>query len=164
MLIEMGKNARRAARLLARADAQIKNAALTTIAERLLNQSAAVLESNAQDVAESQKAGLSAALVDRLSLTPTRLESIAADLRQTISLPDPVGEIFESSTLPNGLQLSKQRVPLGVVGVIYESRPNVTVDIATLCLKSGNAAITFLSNSSVIFEFSASFKTHFPSF
>ncbi len=141
MLIEMGKKARQAARLLGLAETQQKNETLTSLAEHLLDQSEAILAANAQDVAESQQAGLSPALVDRLTLNPSRVEEIAGELRQTVSLPDPVGEIFDEKTLPNGLGIRKHRVPLGVVGVIYESRPNVTIDVAGLALKSGNAVI-----------------------
>jgi glutamate-5-semialdehyde dehydrogenase len=141
MLIEMGKQARQAAQSLALAETPQKNAALASIAESLLAQSALILAANTQDVAESQAAGLTPALLDRLTLTPARLEGILSELRQTIALPDPVRETFEQATLPNGLKIHKQRVPLGVIGVIYEARPNVTVDVAGLALKSGNAVI-----------------------
>jgi glutamate-5-semialdehyde dehydrogenase len=141
MLTEMGKRARQAAQSLARAETDQKNAVLTSLAEQLLAQSALILAANAQDVAESQKAGLTPALLDRLTLNPARLQGIVSELRQTIALPDPVREIFEPTTLPNGLKIHKQRVPLGVIGVIYEARPNVTVDVAGLALKSGNAVI-----------------------
>lgn len=141
MLIDMGKQARQAAQSLARAETGQKNAALTTLAEQILAQSAMILAANTQDVAESQAAGLAPSLLDRLTLNPARLEGIVSELRQTISLPDPVRETFEQATLPNGLKIHKQRVPLGVIGVIYEARPNVTVDVAGLALKSGNAAI-----------------------
>ena len=141
MLIELGKQARQAAQSLARAETGQKNAALTCLAEQLLAQSALILEANAQDVADGQSAGLTPALLDRLTLNPARMEGIVSELRQTIVLPDPVGESFEQATLPNGLKIHKQRVPLGVIGVIYEARPNVTVDVAGLALKSGNAVI-----------------------
>ena len=141
MLIDMGKQARRAAQSLAGAETVQKNSALTTLAEQLLAQSAVILAANAQDVAESQAAGLAPSMLDRLTLNPARLEGIVSELRQTISLPDPVRETFEQATLPNGLKIHKQRVPLGVIGVIYEARPNVTVDVAGLALKSGNAVI-----------------------
>jgi glutamate-5-semialdehyde dehydrogenase len=141
MLIEMGKQARQAARILALGETQKKNAALTDLAEQLQSQSDPILAANAQDVAEGQKAGLSPALLDRLALNPARLAGIAAELRQTAALPDPVGETFDQQVLPNGLKIHKQRVPLGVIGVIYEARPNVTVDVASLALKSGNAVI-----------------------
>ncbi len=141
MLTDMGKRARQAARSLALAETAQKNAALTSLAEQLLSQSALILAANAQDVADSQAAGLAPAMLDRLTLNPARLEGIVSELRQAVSLPDPVREIFEQATLPNGLKIHKQRVPLGVIGVIYEARPNVTVDVAGLALKSGNAAI-----------------------
>ena len=141
MLIDMGKKARQAAQSLARAETVQKNAALSSLAEQLIAQSATILAANALDVAESQAAGLAPAMLDRLTLNPARLEGIVSELRQTISLPDPVRETFEQGTLPNGLKIHKQRVPLGVIGVIYESRPNVTVDVAGLALKSGNAVI-----------------------
>lgn len=141
MLIEMGKQARQAAHILALAETQKKNAALTNLAEQLQSQSGPILSANAQDVADGQKSGLTPALLDRLTLNPSRLAGIAAELRQTATLPDPVGEKFDAQVLPNGLKLHKQRVPLGVIGVIYEARPNVTVDVASLALKSGNAVI-----------------------
>jgi len=141
MLTEMGKRARQAAQSLARAETKQKNATLTSLAEQLLAQSALILAANAHDVADSQKAGLAPAMLDRLTLNPARLEGIVSELRQTIVLPDPVRETFEQATLPNGLKIHKQRVPLGVIGVIYEARPNVTVDVAGLALKSGNAVI-----------------------
>jgi glutamate-5-semialdehyde dehydrogenase len=141
MLTEMGQQARQASQGLARAETNQKNAALTSLAEQLLAQSAPILAANAQDVAESKQAGLAPALLDRLTLNPARLQGIVSELRQTIVLPDPVRETFEPTTLPNGLRIHKQRVPLGVIGVIYEARPNVTVDVAGLALKSGNAVI-----------------------
>ena len=141
MLIDMGKQARQASRILSQATTAQKNAALITLAEQLVAQSGPILDANAQDMTEGRKARLTPALIDRLTLNPSRLAGIAAELRQTASLPDPVGEKFDEITLPNGLKLHKQRVPLGVVGVIYEARPNVTVDVASLALKSGNAVI-----------------------
>lgn len=142
-LEQMGMRARAAGRQLALAATERKNAALEAIAAALedaANQ-AAVLEANAADVAAGRAAGLSAALLDRMTLTPQRLVAIAADTRTVARLPDPVGERFDATVLENGLRVHKRRVPLGVVGVIYEARPNVTVDVAALCLKSGNAAI-----------------------
>jgi glutamate-5-semialdehyde dehydrogenase len=140
-LNDMGARARRAARTLALAPADQKNAALEAIAAALLNHAEAVLGANAIDIERGRAAGLSAALLDRMLLTQARLEGIAADTRNVAKLPNPVGERFEQATLPNGLRVHKRRVPLGTLGVIYEARPNVTVDIAALCLKSGNAAI-----------------------
>jgi glutamate-5-semialdehyde dehydrogenase len=140
-LIEMGQRAKAAARQLARATTEQKNVALVALADRLWAARADVLAANAIDVEAAQANGLSEALIDRLLLNEKRLEGIAADQRNVATLPDPVGEIFEASTLPNGLKIHKQRVPLGVLGVIYEARPNVTMDVAGLALKTGNAAI-----------------------
>ena len=140
-LLEIAKNARRAASQLARASTETKNAAILAIADELGAHQAEILAANAQDIAAGGEAGLTEALLDRLMLNPSRLGSIAADLRNVADLPDPVGERFDESTLSNGIRLRKQRVPLGVLGVIYEARPNVTIDVAGLALKTGNAAI-----------------------
>ena len=141
MLEDMGKQARQAFRSMSRATSAQKNKALSTLADRLEAEAPPILTANAQDVAEGHKAGLTPALMDRLALDASRLKGIADELRQTISLADPVGEKFDETILPNGLKLHKQRVPLGVLGVIYEARPNVTMDVASLALKSGNAVI-----------------------
>jgi glutamate-5-semialdehyde dehydrogenase len=141
MLIEMGQKAKRAARTLARLTTDQKNAAIHCLADALVADQNAILAANAKDVEAGEANGLSASLIDRLMLDPPRLAGIADSLRQVASLPDPVGEAFDEGTLPNGLQVRKQRVPLGVLGVIYEARPNVTVDVAGLALKSGNAVI-----------------------
>ncbi|MFN2150777.1 MAG: glutamate-5-semialdehyde dehydrogenase [Anaerolineales bacterium] len=141
MLVEMGKRARQSARVLGRANTDLKNVVLMALADELLAHTDAILAANAQDVADGQQAGLTPALIDRLTLNPSRMEGIANELRNTASLPDPIGEIIEETSMPNGLRVRKQRVQLGVVGVIYEARPNVTVDVAGLALKSGNAAI-----------------------
>jgi glutamate-5-semialdehyde dehydrogenase len=140
-LNEMGQRAKAAARQLARATTEQKNAVLVTLADRLWAARADVLNANAIDIAAAQANGLSAAMIDRLLLNEARLQGIAADQRNVATLPDPVGEIFEAATLPNGLRIHKQRVPLGVLGVIYEARPNVTLDVAGLALKTGNAVI-----------------------
>ncbi len=140
-LTEMGQRAKAAARQLARATTDQKNTALVALADRLWAARADVLAANAIDVEAAKANGLSEALIDRLLLNEKRLQGIAADQRNVATLPDPVGEIFEASTLPNGLQIHKQRVPLGVLGVIYEARPNVTMDVAGLALKTGNAVI-----------------------
>jgi glutamate-5-semialdehyde dehydrogenase len=140
-LEEIGRNAKRAARALALASVDRKNAALEAIAAALGDHRDAILDANAQDVAEARAAGMSPALLDRLLLTPERLAGIAGDTRAVVGLDDPVGERFDQTTLPNGLRVHKRRTPLGVVGAIYESRPNVTVDIAALCLKAGSAVI-----------------------
>jgi len=141
MLQAMGQRAKAASRQLARATTDQKNAALVALADRLWADRAEILATNAIDVEAAQANGLSAAMIDRLLLNEARLAGIAADQRNVATLPDPVGEIFEASTLPNGLAIHKQRVPLGVLGVIYEARPNVTVDVAGLALKTGNAVI-----------------------
>ena len=141
MLLEMGKQAKFASRALARAAVAQKDAALLTMADELIAHRDDILAANAQDVAAASSAGLSPSMLDRLTLNPARLESIVADLRGVAALPGPVGESFDAATLPNGLRIHKQRVPLGVLGVIYESRPNVTIDVAGLALKTGNAVI-----------------------
>ena len=136
-----GAAAREAARALARLSAEVRNSAILNIARHLLEREAEVLAANRKDMEAGRRAGLSEALLDRLLLTHERLEGMAADVRQVATLPDPLGEVSDMRTLPNGLQLGRKRVPLGVIAAIYESRPNVTVDIASLCLKSGNACI-----------------------
>ncbi|NLE46457.1 MAG: glutamate-5-semialdehyde dehydrogenase [Chloroflexi bacterium] len=137
----VGRQARQAARTLRTSDTPTKNTALEAIAETVLDQQNDILEANARDLDEGQAAGLSAALLERLMLNEGRLADIADGVRSVVALRDPVGESFDGQTLPNGLRVVKRRVPIGVIGAIYESRPNVTVDIAALCLKSGNAAI-----------------------
>lgn len=133
--------ARAASRLLGRLSTSKRNAALHRIADLLEQDQVPLLEANARDIAAGQAAGLDAYYIERLTLNSERLRGIAADTRTVAGLPDPVGEIIEGRTLPNGIQLMKRRVPLGVIACIYESRPNVTVDIAALCLKSGNASV-----------------------
>jgi glutamate-5-semialdehyde dehydrogenase len=140
-LEEKGKAAKAASRKLAFVPTDIKNRALLGIADALEDRQNEILVANSQDYKESEASGMSAAMLDRLMLNPSRLEGIASDVRTIAALADPVGELIEERTLPNGLHLSKKRVPLGVIGAIYESRPNVTVDISVLCLKSGNAVI-----------------------
>lgn len=137
----IGRRARAAARQLAAAGTNVKNAALKAMADGLRSRDAEILKENGVDVAAAKQAGTSAALLDRLALTKDRLEKMARSLDEIIELRDPVGEILEGYVRPNGLQIQRVRVPLGVVMVIYESRPNVTSDVAALCLKSGNAAI-----------------------
>jgi len=138
---EKGKAARAASRKLASLPAEVKNKALLGIADALIAKQDEILAANKLDYKESEASGMSAAMLDRLMLNPSRLEGIASDVKTVAALPDPIGEVIEERTLPNGLHLSKKRVPLGVIGAIYESRPNVTVDISALCLKSGNAVI-----------------------
>jgi glutamate-5-semialdehyde dehydrogenase len=140
-LKEKGERARQAARRLAALDTATKNNALKAIAEAIMEQEPEILSANDHDIDAAQEAGLSETLLDRLLLTIHRLDGIAKDVLTVAALPDPVGETFDARTLPNGLRIGKRRVPVGVLGVIYESRPNVTVDIAALCLKSGNAVI-----------------------
>ena len=141
MLIEMGRKARAAFRETANTATAIKNQALRTLAAQLEQSHQAVREANNADIEIARTSGMSDALIDRLTLTEKRLDDLSRDLRSLAELPDPVGEHFDETILPNGLKLRKQRVPLGVIGVIYESRPNVTVDVAGLAIKTGNAAI-----------------------
>ncbi len=140
-LVAMGKAAKAAGRVLATLTTDEKNRALLAIADELEAQTAVVLAQNELDIADGRKKGLSDGLLDRLLLTEARIAGLAADTRHVVGLPDPVGSEFDSRVLPNGLRLSRRRIPVGVLGVIYEARPNVTIDIATLCLKTGNAAI-----------------------
>ena len=136
-----GEAARVAARKLAKLPTEVKDRALLNIADALVSRRREVLEANEEDRAAGRVNGMGEAIFDRLLIDEELLESMASDVRNVAGLPDPVGEIFDTRTMPNGLQVEKRRVPLGVIGAIYESRPNVTVDISALCLKSGNAAI-----------------------
>ena len=136
-----GQAARAAARKLATLSTEVKNRALNAIADALLEREAEVLSANREDYEAARADGLSEAMLDRLLLNHERLAGMASDVRNVALLPDPVGEMFDVRTLPNGLIVGRRRVPLGVVASIYESRPNVTVDIAALCLKSGNACL-----------------------
>ncbi len=140
-LNELGEQARQATRQLRTLDTNTKNDALQAIADTILERQLDILRANGEDLEAGREAGLDEHLLERLLLTEARLVSMASDVRLVAALPDPVGESFGARTLPNGLRISKRRVPIGVIGVVYESRPNVTVDIAALCLKSGNAAI-----------------------
>jgi glutamate-5-semialdehyde dehydrogenase len=133
--------ARDASRALAALDTRAKDAALHAIADALVEATPAILEANERDVQDGRDAGLDAALLDRLALDEGRVAAMAAGARVIAALPDPVGEVIDGSRLPNGLDMRKVRVPLGVVAVVYEARPNVTVDAAALCLKSGNAVV-----------------------
>ena len=141
LIEKLGRQARTASRVLAHASSAQKNDALEKIASQLEVEQAEILTANAEDLSSARKSGMGEALLDRLMLNEKRIHSIIADLRSVISLPDPVGERFEELTQPNGLKIHKQRVPMGVLGVIYEARPNVTVDVAGLALKSGNCVI-----------------------
>ena len=133
--------AKRASRILAQLDAGAKDAALLAMADALSERAGEILEANARDMEAGAEGDLGDALLDRLALTPTRLAGMADDVRRIAALPDPVGEVMEGRRLPNGLDLRKVRVPLGVVAVVYEARPNVTIDCSALCLKSGNAIV-----------------------
>jgi glutamate-5-semialdehyde dehydrogenase len=140
-LEEKGKAAKQASKKLAFLSTEIKNKALIGIAEALIDSQDQILAANKIDYEEAKASRMSEAMLDRLMLSPSRLEGMAQDVKTVAALPDPVGEEFEIRTLPNGLRISKRRVPLGVIGAIYESRPNVTIDVSSLCLKSGNAVI-----------------------
>jgi glutamate-5-semialdehyde dehydrogenase len=141
MMLYMGRLAREAAAALALASTAQKNAALEAMAKRLEARSGAILESNKNDIDAARGKGRDDAFVDRLALNEARVAAMARGLRDIAALPDPVGEVIASWTRPNGLQIARVRVPLGVIGIIYESRPNVTADAGGLCLKSGNAVI-----------------------
>ncbi len=141
MILEIAKRAKAASKILALAPSQAKDAALLALAGALAGASAEILAANAVDVQAARASGISEAMLDRLLLNEKRIQSLGDDLRHLAGLPDPVGQHFDEATLPNGLRLRKQRVPLGVLGVIYESRPNVTMNVAGLALKTGNAAI-----------------------
>ncbi|MBG4411123.1 glutamate-5-semialdehyde dehydrogenase [Pseudomonas aeruginosa] len=137
----LGRDARAASRLLARAATAQKNRALLAAADALAAARAELSHANEQDLAAGRANGLEPAMLDRLALTPARIDDMIEGLRQVATLPDPIGEIRDMRYVPSGIQIGKMRVPLGVVGIIYESRPNVTIDAASLCLKSGNATI-----------------------
>ena len=138
---KMGANARQASRVIARASTEVKNRALLAMADALDASRAAVEAANQADLAAGKERGLDDAMLDRLALTPARIDGMIEGLRQVAALPDPVGDISDMRFMPSGIQLGKMRVPLGVIGIIYESRPNVTMEAASLCLKSGNATI-----------------------
>lgn len=151
-----GKAAKAASKKLAFTSTSIRNQALGNVADALISRQGEILAANQQDYAEGRAAGMGEAMLDRLMLNVSRLQGMASDVRAVAALQDPVGEIFDMRTLPNGLQIGRKRIPLGVIGSIYESRPNVTVDISALCLKSGNAVIlrggseTIRSNSALV--------------
>ena len=140
-MTQVGRQARQASRALAKADSNKKNAALLAIADLLESSMSTLIEENNKDLAAGKEKGLDDALLDRLALNEERIQGMAEGLRQIAALPDPVGAITDLTYQPSGLQIGKMRVPLGVIGIIYESRPNVTADAAALCMKSGNAAI-----------------------
>ncbi len=137
----VGEKARTASRAIAKATAGEKNAALFALAQIIEEESAAIIEANRTDLRGARDSGLEAAMVDRLELNPSRVAAMADGVRQVANLPDPIGEMFDLKMRPSGIQVGRMRVPLGVVGIIYESRPNVTADAAALSLKSGNACI-----------------------
>ncbi|MBM4791200.1 glutamate-5-semialdehyde dehydrogenase [Streptomyces sioyaensis] len=155
-VLDTARRAREAAAVLAPLPRTARDAALLAIADALVERTDTIVAANAQDIATAREAGTAESIVDRLTLTPERIAAIAADVRQVVALPDPVGEVVRGSTLPNGLDLRQVRVPLGVIGIIYEARPNVTVDAAALCLKSGNAVLlrgsssAYASNSALV--------------
>ncbi|MEO8207161.1 MAG: glutamate-5-semialdehyde dehydrogenase [Chthoniobacterales bacterium] len=138
---DIGAKAREASRALARLSRQDKDLALTAMADELESNPGKILEANARDIALAEKAGLSAAMIDRLRLNADRLKSMAKGIREVVGLTDPVSEVIREWTRPNGLRITKIRTPIGVIGIIYESRPNVTADAAVLCIKTGNATI-----------------------
>ncbi|MBM7061392.1 glutamate-5-semialdehyde dehydrogenase [Pseudomonas sp. UL073] len=140
-MTRLGRAAREASRVLARANTAQKNRALQAAADALDAARAELTVANEKDLANGRANGLDAAMLDRLALTPARIDEMIEGLRQVATLPDPIGEIRDMRFLPSGIQVGKMRVPLGVIGIIYESRPNVTIDAASLCLKSGNATI-----------------------
>lgn len=140
-ILETGKRARKASRIMAKTDTSTKNQALLNIADLIIESQEKLLEANALDFDAGNANGLDAALLDRLELTPERIKSMAEGLRQVAGLPDPIGKVSAMEERPSGIKVGRMRVPLGVIGIIYESRPNVTADAAALCLKSGNATI-----------------------
>ena len=137
----LGANARAASQVMATADAQTKNKALNSIATAILDSRATLISENKKDMQAGVASNLSEALLDRLELTPARIDGMASGMQQIASLPEPVGEISDLKYQPSGLQIGRMRVPIGVIGIIYESRPNVTADAAALCLKAGNATV-----------------------
>ncbi len=141
MLDTMGLDARASFRRLANASTKSKDHALSSLASLLDESHDAILAANRIDIDAACESGMNDALIDRLALTEKRIDGLSADLRRLVNLPDPIGERFESAELPNGMKLSKQRTPIGVLGVIYESRPNVTIDVAGLAVKTGNSVI-----------------------
>ena len=152
---ELGKNARVASRVMAAADTAVKNAALLAAMDAIDSTRDKLASANVRDLEAGTKKGLDAAMLDRLELTPARIENMLEGLRQVAALSDPIGEIGEMRYMPSGIQVGRMRVPLGVIGIIYESRPNVTAEAASLCLKSGNATIlrggseAFYSNQAI---------------
>src|SRR6476660_4344238 len=147
---ERCRHAQAASRALAALDTATKDAALGAIADALLARTDEILEANGRDMEAGRESGLAAALLDRLALDAGRVRAMADGVRAIAALPDPVGEVIDGRRLPNGLDVRKTRVPLGVVAVVYEARPNVTIDAAALCLKSGNAIVLRGSSSAAL--------------
>src|SRR5271166_2358121 len=141
LILDYGKRARQAARALARLSTGQKNAALLAMADQLVARTPAILEANQKDLEKATTSGLTGAMLERLTLNPKRVTAMADGVRQVALLEDPVGKVITEWTRPNGLRIAKVRVPIGVIGIIYESRPNVTCDAAVLCTKTGNATI-----------------------
>jgi glutamate-5-semialdehyde dehydrogenase len=140
-LADLGDRARRAARELARLSSAQKNAALLAMADEVVTQRETILAANEQDLSNARANGLAGAMLERLTLSRQRIEAMAAGIRNVAALPDPGGQVIREWSQPNGIRISKVRVPIGVIGIIYESRPNVTSDAAILCTKTGNAVI-----------------------
>jgi glutamate-5-semialdehyde dehydrogenase len=141
LILDYGKRARAAARLLARLGTEQKNAGLRAMAGQMAARTEGILKANGEDLERADKAGLTGAMLERLTLSPKRVQAMADGVRQVAELADPVGQVIKEWTRPNGLRIAKVRVPIGVIGIIYESRPNVTSDAAVLCTKTGNATI-----------------------
>ncbi|MES2593879.1 MAG: glutamate-5-semialdehyde dehydrogenase [Verrucomicrobiota bacterium] len=140
-ILDMGRRARAAAHELVKLSSEQKNAILLAMADEIDAQQPAILEANAKDLEAAHEKGLTKAMIDRLTLDPKRLKAVADAVREVAALPDPVGEVLSAWTRPNGLHITKKRVPIGVIGIIFESRPNVTTDAASLCFKTGNATL-----------------------
>lgn len=169
-ILQLGQNARDAARKLSHSSAAVKNKALETVAEELESHATILLFENQKDIKDAREKGLSSAMIDRLTLTKKRIQAMAQGVREVAALQDPVGEIIREWDRPNGLHIVKRRVPIGVIGIIYESRPNVTCDAAVLCLKTGNATIlrggseAFHSNQAIVYVMSRALeKADLPS-
>ena len=141
MLEELGRSAKRASKVLSVMEQEKKNETLLMVAKALLMHQDEILAENEKDIDAARLKGVSDAMIDRLRLTPGRFEAMAEGIRQVVSLEDPIGEVLSMKERPNGLLIGQRRVPLGVIGIIYESRPNVTVDAFALCFKTGNAVI-----------------------
>ena len=151
VVTELAQSARAASRALGRLTTSGKNEVLLAAADAIESASESILAANAEDIARAESSDMEASLLDRLRLTPERVTGIANGLRQVAVLPDPIGEILSGKTLPNGLQLRQVRVPLGVVGIVYEARPNVTVDAFGIAFKSGNAVLLRGSSSCLLY-------------